>query len=290
MLNLFYKIIVRFFACTLLFSISSPSFGDDISPKKIITIGGPVTEIVFALGEGAKVIATDTTSKFPQQTFTLPKVGYMRQLSVEGLLSLGPDHIIALEGSGPTHVLEAIKNTGVQVTLIPELVNPERIEQGINLISILFNPSSSNSKLGTEVKEQLEEQLKSAETRTVRPSVLFLLNTGHGNLMTAGKDTAIDTIIRYTGAINSAADLKGFKPLSTEYMISHSPDYVLLSQRTLDQAGGISQLQSDPVLGQLNAVKESRILTIDGTLLLGLGPRTPKAIQELTAELLKPAL
>ena len=214
----------------------------------------------------------------------------MRQLSVEGLLSLGPDHIIALEGSGPTHVLEALENAGVGVTLVPELVNPDRIEQGINLISTLFNPSNTSSTLGTKVKEQLQAQLISAKTRTTRPSVLFLLNTGQGSLMTAGKETAIDTIIRYTGATNSAADLKGFKPLSTEYMLTHSPDYVLLSQRTLDQAGGVSQLQIDPVLGQLSAVKENRILTLDGTLLLGLGPRTPKAIKKLTTELFKPML
>ncbi|MEH6632555.1 MAG: ABC transporter substrate-binding protein [Halopseudomonas aestusnigri] len=285
MINISAKTITGLIALILALMISTQSLGENTSPKKIITIGGPVTEIVFALGEGGKIIATDTTSKYPERTFNLPKVGYMRQLSVEGLLSLAPDHIIALEGSGPAHVLEAIESVGVSVTRVPELVTPDQIVLGIEIISEVFNRSGSS--LGKEIKEKLEQQLKFAKAQTTRPTVLFLLNTGHGNLMTAGKDTAIDTIIRYTGATNSAADLKGFKPLSSEYMVSNSPDYVLLSQRTLDQAGGVVELQNDPILGQLAAVKENRVLTLDGTLLLGLGPRTPNAIQKLTSQLIK---
>lgn len=288
MINISAKTTAGFIALILALTISTHSLGQNTSPKKIITIGGPVTEIVFALGEGGKIIATDTTSKYPERTFILPKVGYMRQLSVEGLLSLAPDHIIALEGSGPAHVLEAIESVGVSVTRVPELVTPDQIARGIDIISGVFNRTNSGSSLGTEIKEKLKQQLNFANKQTSRPSVLFLLNTGHGNLMTAGKDTAIDTIIRYTGATNSAADLKGFKPLSSEYMVSNSPDYVLLSQRTLDQAGGVFELQIDPILGQLTAVKENRVLTLDGTLLLGLGPRTPNAIQELTSQLFKP--
>ncbi|WP_419904034.1 heme/hemin ABC transporter substrate-binding protein [Kiloniella sp.] len=289
MLNIPVKNIAGLATLILTLVISTQSLGESIFPKKIITIGGPVTEIVFALGEGGKVIATDTTSKYPERALILPKVGYMRQLSVEGLLSLGPDHIIALEGSGPTHVLEAIKTTGVPVTLVPELVTPDRIVEGVIIVSSVLNNFDIGSTLGAQIKEQLEKQLAMASGQRSKPSVLFLLNTGHGNLMTAGKDTAIDTIIRYTGAINSAADLNGFKPLSSEYMITNSPDYILLPQRTLDQAGGISQLKNDPILGKLKAVSQDRILTLDGTLLLGLGPRTPKAIQLLASQLFKPA-
>ncbi len=277
------------FCTALVFTHITQALGADTPPKKIITIGGPVTEIVFALGAGEKVIAIDTTSKFPERTLVLPKVGYMRQLSVEGLLSLGPDHIIALEGSGPTHVLEAIEGTGITVTYIPELITPDRIVQGIEKVSTVLNNTDAGSRLGTQIKEQLEKQLELSQKREQSPSVLFLLNTGNGNLMTAGKDTAIDTIISYTGAQNSAAELKGFKPLSSEYIFTNTPDYVLLAKRTLDQVGGIAGLQKDPLLGKLKAVIENRVLTLDGTLLLGLGPRTPKAIEKLTSQMFKTA-
>ncbi|MCZ4282196.1 ABC transporter substrate-binding protein [Kiloniella laminariae] len=255
------------------------------APNRIITVGGPVTEIVYALGAGDRIIATDTTSKYPEQQENLPKVGYMRQLSAEGLLALQPDQIIALEGSGPAPVLDTLKDAGIAVTFIPELNSPEAIHTGVLAIAGILGTEENGQVLGHSVKEKLEVLQQQAQKRENPPLVLFLLSTGQGSPMTAGRGTAIDTIIQYSGARNAATDLQGFKPMASEYILAHAPDYLLLPSRTLEQAGGLEALKKDPLLGKLKAVQENRVLSLDGTLLLGLGPRTPEAIATISDQI-----
>ncbi|HEY4193548.1 MAG TPA: ABC transporter substrate-binding protein, partial [Mesorhizobium sp.] len=76
---------------------------------KIASIGGSITEIVFALGEQDRLVARDSTSVYPQEAFKLPDVGYMRQLSPEGVLSVDPSGILALQGSGPKEAIDVLK-------------------------------------------------------------------------------------------------------------------------------------------------------------------------------------
>ncbi len=83
------------------------------APQRIVTVGGAMTEIVFALGEGEHVVAVDTTSLYPWRAVApLPKVGYLRQLSTEGLLSTKPDLILADVDAGPKDVLDQLQSMG----------------------------------------------------------------------------------------------------------------------------------------------------------------------------------
>ncbi|WP_082130561.1 heme/hemin ABC transporter substrate-binding protein [Kiloniella spongiae] len=282
-----YKTIVAFLICLLIAMSSTQTKAD---ANRIITLGGPVTEIVYALEAGDKIVATDTTSKYPADVLALPKVGYMRQLSAEGLLSLKPDLILALEGSGPSHVLETIQAAGIKVVEIPELINTASIVTGIDLIAAQTNKQALGKSLSTTISTQLQKQYTEVKDLPEKPSVLFLLNTGHGGPMTAGGNTAIDTIITYAGAKNIAADLQSFKPLASEYILGNNPDYILMSKRSLDIGGGIKSLQKDPLLGKLSAVKNGRIVTLDGTLLFGLGPRTIDAVETLSSQINKQKL
>ncbi|WP_162937911.1 hemin ABC transporter substrate-binding protein [Kiloniella sp. EL199] len=258
--------------------------------NRIITLGGPVTELVYALEAGDKIVATDTTSEYPAEVLDLPKVGYIRQLSAEGLLSLKPDLIIALEGSGPTHVLETIQAAGIKVVEIPKLVNMASVATGIELIAAQTNQQALGKSLSTTISAQLKKQYTAVKDLPEKPSVLFLLNTGHGGPMTAGGDTAIDTIITYAGAKNIAADLQSFKPLASEYILGNNPDYILMSKKSLEISGGVEALVKDPLLGKLSAIQNGRIVTLDGTLLFGLGPRTIDAVETLSSQINKQKL
>ncbi len=283
-LSKLYKAAVAFLVCLVITMMSKQATAE---ANRIITLGGPVTEIVYALEEGDKIVATDTTSKYPADVLALPKVGYMRQLSAEGLLSLKPDLILALEGSGPTHVLETVQAAGIKVVAIPKLVNTASIVTGIDLIAAQINKQVEGKSLSTTISTQLQKQYTEIKDLAEKPSVLFLLNTGHGGPMTAGGDTAIDTIITYAGAKNIAADLQSFKPLASEYILGNNPDYILMSKSSLDISGGVESLLKDPLLGNLSAVQNGRIVTLDGTLLFGLGPRTIDAVKTLSSQINK---
>lgn len=69
--------------------------------SRLVSVGGAVTEIVYALGAGDRLVARDQTSTYPEEARKLVDVGYMRRLSPEGVLSVNPTGILLSEGSGP---------------------------------------------------------------------------------------------------------------------------------------------------------------------------------------------
>ena len=89
-------------------------FGND----RIVTIGGSITEIVFALGAGKSVVAVDWSSNIPSKVTDLPQVGYVRQLSSEGILSMSPTQILTTTDIGPPKVIEQIKDVGLTMQVL----------------------------------------------------------------------------------------------------------------------------------------------------------------------------
>lgn len=88
--------------------------------SRIVAIGGSITEIVYALGEEGHLVARDSTSRYPAAAVALPDVGYMRQLSPEGVLSVNPSGILALHGSGPKEAVDVLKKSSVPFIDVPE--------------------------------------------------------------------------------------------------------------------------------------------------------------------------
>ena len=89
--------------------------------SRILSVGGDVTEIVYALGAGGRVVAVDATSQFPESALKEKKnVGYMRALSTEGCLSVDPTLILSSERSGPPEVVKSLKATSVPYVEVPD--------------------------------------------------------------------------------------------------------------------------------------------------------------------------
>jgi iron complex transport system substrate-binding protein len=97
------------------------------SALRVVSIGGALTEIVYALGEEGRVIAVDSTSLWPPEAAAKPDVGYMRALSAEGVLSVAPDLILAVEGSGPAEAMDALKAAAIPIVIVPDRYTPEGI-------------------------------------------------------------------------------------------------------------------------------------------------------------------
>ena len=106
------------FTAWLWFMMAPTAFGAD--EKRIVSIGGSVTEIVSALGEGDRLVARDRTSNHPPEIMALPDIGYIRALSPEGVLSVNPDMILTLEGFGPPEAASVLRQAGVRIVEVPE--------------------------------------------------------------------------------------------------------------------------------------------------------------------------
>jgi iron complex transport system substrate-binding protein len=259
-----------------------PSFA--AAPQRIVAIGGAMTEIVFALGEGAKVVAVDTTSLYPWRAVApLPKVGYLRQLSVEGILSTKPDLILADVDAGPKDVLDQLQSMGAPVAHFHAAHTVESVTPKIRFVGEAIGHKAEAETM----VEGYAADLKAIETAVAslakKPEVLFLIAVGPSGLRGAGDGTAAGEMITRAGGINSFAGVEGYKPVSPEASLAANPDYLLMMKQTVDEIGGINAVATLPALAKLSAAKEKRIVALDGNYMLNFGPRTAHAIRDLAA-------
>lgn len=251
--------------------------------ERLITIGGPVTETVFALGRGDAVVAVDTSSVFPAQAVQRPKVGYQRTISAEGILALRPSRVLAAEETGPPAAVAQLRSAGIPIEIIPSENSVDGARRKITLIAKLL----AVPERGAQLIAQLDAEVQQAAAQSVEraPRVLFLYARGAGTRQVAGGGTSADAMIKLAGGENAAAALTGYKPFSAESLLSARPDVLLLTSRGAESLGGAQAIQLLPGLSALPAARHPRVLTLDDLLLLGFGPRTGQAIRELRTKL-----
>ena len=155
--------------------LGSPLRAQDYDASRIVAIGGSVTEIIYALGEEERLIARDTTSVFPEAALELPDVGYIRQLSPEGVISVDPSLIIALEGSGPPEAVEVLEKASIPMVTVPDRYDREGILEKIRIVGDVLDVEDKAAALTAET----DTDLKAAEQATAdiaeRKKVLFVL-------------------------------------------------------------------------------------------------------------------
>ncbi len=251
------------------------------SQERIISAGSSVTELMLALGADSELIAVDVTSQSPKP---LPKVGYHRRLSAEGLLALGPTKLIGSDEMGPKATLDQLKSAGVDV----QVVNTESTVQGlktrIDQIAQILNKQDKAQAVKEDVTKQVAALATNQPKKGQEKKILFLLIHEGRPANVAGADTTPDAIIKLAGGINPAADkLTSYKPLSTEAMIEMQPDVILVSGRSFKSLGGADEIiKRMPLLAATPAGKNKQIITIDGRALLGgLGLKSLSEAQRL---------
>ncbi|MBT3070576.1 ABC transporter substrate-binding protein [Rhodomicrobium sp. Az07] len=250
------------------------------SGKRVVTVGGDVTEIVFALGEGERVVGRDTTSTFPPEAGRVPDVGYMRQLGAEGVLSLRPDVVIASAGAGPAEVLKQIESAGVRVVRVPDPHSVDGLIQKVTAIADALDAKAAGAALTAKLQQDLTKARSEVAGMPGHPRVLFIITAGSGPPMAAGTGTAADALIKLAGGENVFAAHTGYKPISLEAAAAASPEAIGLMDQTLREMGGVDAVASNAALRLTPAAKEKRIFGREGSYLLSFGPRLPQALSD----------
>lgn len=253
---------------------------------RLVTLGGAITEIVYLLGAQAQLVGTDTTSLYPLAAQKTAKVGYMRQLSAEGLLSLKPDAIIATTEAGPTVVLDQIRSAGVQVELIKVDYTWAQVQRAVTAVGL----ASTREQQAQSLLAQLNSQWVTAQSAVARykgrkPRVLFILSHS-ASVQVAGEKTGADAIIRYAGGQNVMSGFDGYRPLTAEAMSSVAPEIILTTTQGIEAYGGVDKFWTRPELSLTPAFKTKALLHMDALELLGFGPRMPQSVQKIHEKLL----
>lgn len=253
--------------------------------ERIVAVGGDITEILFAIGVGDRIVAVDSTSQHPRAAKNLPNVGYMRRLSPEPILALAPDHIIATEDAGPVGAIDVLKQAGVKFTIITDTPTVEGAAQKIEAVSTAVGEAKVGKILADEMREKVSRAQAGLPLGARPPRAVFLLSVGRGPMLAGGRNTSADAIITLAGGENIAAGIDGYKPIEPEAMNAADPELVIVTDRTLNALGGPEAVLASPLLAGTTAAKTGRLVAFDGLMLLGFGPRLADAITEMAAVL-----
>ncbi|TIX71128.1 MAG: hemin ABC transporter substrate-binding protein, partial [Mesorhizobium sp.] len=148
-------------------------------------------------------VARDSTSRYPEAALKLPDVGYMRQLSPEGVLSVNPSGILALHGSGPKQAVDVLKKTSIPFIEVPERYGHEGILEKIRIVGKALGVDAKADALAAEIDAKLKAAEKQTASINDRKRVLFVLSMQGGKILASGSDTAADGIIKLSGGVNA---------------------------------------------------------------------------------------
>lgn len=250
--------------------------------QRIVTLGGAITELTFALGSGGSIVGTDLSSIYPAaETARLPKVGYWRTLSAEGVLSLHPTLVLADHDAGPASVLQQIRDAGVQVHHLPLVLSPEQAQERIHTMASLLGREERGKELASELERetrQVQEYLRSVPGEV---PTLFIYIRGMKVFQVAGTNTAGDAMIRLAGGMNAGSALDGWKPVDTEFFLGARPKVLIVTTTGLESIGGLENLKTLPGLQATPAVQNGHVLVVDDLAFLGFGPRLPQTLRQM---------
>ncbi|OOG67768.1 Hemin-binding periplasmic protein HmuT [Ensifer sp. M14] len=253
--------------------------------SRVVSVGGAITEIIYALGEEGRLVGRDSTSTYPEAANKLPDVGYMRALAPEGIIAVNPTAIVAVEGSGPPEALAILKDANIAFTSVPETFDKDSIPAKIRSVGAFLNVPDKADALAKSVEADLDAAVADGAKRaeSERKRVLFILSTQGGKIQASGTGTAANGIIELSGAINAAGQFPGYKALTDEAIIEAKPDVILMMDRGGEHSAKAAELFALPSLSLTPAAKTQALIRMDGLHLLGFGPRTASAIRELNA-------
>jgi iron complex transport system substrate-binding protein len=230
-------------------------------------------------------VAIDTTSLYPPSAAReKPNVGYMRQLSAEGVLGLNPTMVLAAEAAGPKETVAVLEAATVPLVLVPDRYTGQGVVDKVKLIAQATGAEQRGACLMAAIERDLAA-LKQVRARVGRPlRVLFVLSFMSGRPMVGGRNTAADGIITLAGGVNAFDDYEGYKIVNDEAIIAVKPDVVLAMERygsTLNAA----TVFAHPAFKLTPAAINNRFVSMEGLYLLGFGPRTARAARDLALAL-----
>lgn len=259
--------------------IAAPVFGGKYN--RIASAGGDITEIIYALGAGDQIIGVDSTSGFPDAVRSKKQIGYVRGLSAEGILAIAPDLLIGGNDMGPANVIDNIKAAGLDVAIAPLGVGENRVPVKIKFIGDTLGLSDEADQLIKEYTEQMYGLMQKKKNLSLPHKVLFILSVRDGAPIVGGRNTPANDIIELAGGINVVTSFDGWKPMNAEAIIAAAPDLILMTGAHSDSLGGVKTILARPDISQTPAGKTKNIITMDAMLILGFGPRTPLAVEQL---------
>ncbi|MGV9912346.1 heme/hemin ABC transporter substrate-binding protein [Streptomyces tendae] len=255
--------------------------------ERIVPLSGSLSEIVFTLGLGDRVVARDVTATF-EQAAKLPVVTRGHDVSAESVLSLRPDLVLAETTSGPEEAVDQIRAAGVPVLFVEAAKGLDDVGPRIEAVADALGVPAAGKEL-TRRSEQRIEAVRGDVPHGERPRVAFLYLRGSASVyLIGGKDSGAGSLIEAAGAVDAGAASgldKDFTAITSEALVKAAPDAILVMSKGLESVGGVDGLVKIPGVAQTPAGMDRRIVSVEDGVLLNYGPRTDQVLKSVVAQL-----
>ena len=247
---------------------------------KVIALANGSAEIIDSLGLKSILIGRDIASTEPALE-SVPVVTSGHQVVAEKIIALNPDLVIIDSSVGPAQAVASLESAGIKVARIKEVWTVDGISKKVVELASLLGVTATGEKLASLIDLTID----SASQKVVSsPRVLFLyLRGGNSIYLVGGTGSGADSMLQSIGAVDvgATAGSKPFTALTAESLIAMKPDVILVMTKGLASVGGVTGLVELPGVAQTPAGKSSRIISVDDSLLLSFGARTPSLLTQL---------
>ena len=260
------------------------------SVERIIPLDGDVAEVVFALGLGPNVVATDLSATYPPEADALPEIGYQRAISAETVASYQPTVLLATDIAGPPEALDDLRRLGYPLVILPNEATPTGAGRKIRAVATALGVPWR----GEEMADSLDAAIAAAAVPPApgtdeqsRPRVMALYVRGTAAQLVLGETANTHWLIDAAGGVDvsSAMGVRDNAPISAEAILAAAPDVLVVPAAGLESVGGLDGLLEIGGLGQTPAGVHRQVLAYDDQLLLGNGPRTAQMLAQLRDDL-----
>ena len=261
------------------FVLSSP-------PKRIVSLSPNITEILFALGLGERVVGVTRYCDYPPQALEKEKIGGLVDPNLEKIHALNPDLVVGFRGN-PLRVLRRLRELDLPLFVLEMGSDLESVFDIIKKIGVVTQQDKQAENLLDAMQRKYSHIQKSLQKVTHRPKVFFSL---HGTgLWTCGKGSFLDGLARKAKGINIAGNIKRkWLHYNREELVHENPDVIIVlaqSKEEFEQAH--SWMKGEKPFQEIRAVAEDRIHYLDANIATRPGPRLVDALIQL-AHILHP--
>ena len=258
---------------------------NDIS--RIVVAGGSITEIIYLLGQGDKIVAVDVTSNYPEETKNITSIGYVRNVSTEGVLSLAPSLILGEDDMGPPNVVKQLKGMNADLRIIHEEQTVSGIIEKIRCVASIIGKEDLASQIIEKDINPVLIKLKENQisNKKNKKKIMLVLSMQGTSPMVAGSGTSGDSFIKMIGGDNIFSSFNGWKNVTAESILKLNPDYIIIPEKDLHKQSKVTEIVNNPIFSNTSAGKNNNFLFEDGMAILGFGPRTIYAAFDLSEKI-----
>ncbi|MFJ2716052.1 hemin ABC transporter substrate-binding protein [Streptomyces sp. NPDC087437] len=256
--------------------------------RRIVPLSGSLSEIVFTLGLGGRVVARDITATF-QQAAELPVVTRNHDVSAESVLSLAPDLVLAETTSGPVEAMDQIRAAGVPVLVVKPAAGLADVGARIRAVADALGVPAAGQELTKRSQDRIDAVREAIPAHADHPRVAFLYLRGSASVyLIGGAKSGATSLIEAAGGIDAGAGsglTKDFTAITTEALAKAAPDAILVMSKGLESVGGLDGLVKIPGIAQTPAGMERRVVSVEDGVLLNYGPRTDQVLRSIVDQL-----